>query len=50
MDINILHTYIAEHVLEVVASGVVVGVQNSGIQVLLLVVGLPVVQLWGTVL
>lgn len=38
-------TYVAEEVLEVVASGVVVCIQNSGVHVLLLMISLPVVQL-----
>lgn len=42
-------TYVAEEVLEVVASGIVVGVQHSGVQVLLLMVSLPVVELSGTI-
>lgn len=43
-------TYVAEEVLEVVASGIVVGVQHSGVQVLLLMVSLPVVELSGTII
>lgn len=43
-------TYVAEEVLEVVASGIVVGVQHSGVQVLLLMVSLPVVELLGTII
>lgn len=45
----IIITYVAEKVLEVVASGIVVGVQHSGVQVLLLMVSLPVVQLSRTI-
>lgn len=40
-----LFTYVAEEVLEVVASGIVVGIQNSSIQVLLLMISFPVVEL-----
>lgn len=43
----VMITYVAEEVLEVVASGIVVGVQHSGVEVLLLMVGLPVVELSG---
>lgn len=38
-------TYVAEKVLKVVASGIVVGVQHSGVHVLFLMVSLPVVEL-----
>lgn len=38
-------TYVAEEVLEVVTSGIVVGVQHSGVLVLFFMVGLPVVEL-----
>lgn len=44
-----LFAYVAEEVLEVVASGIVVGIQNGGIQVLLLMISLPVVELSMTV-
>lgn len=40
-----IFTHVAEEVLEVVASGVVVGIQDGGVQVLLLVISLPVVEL-----
>lgn len=45
-----IFTYVAKEVFEVVASGVVVGIQNGGIQVLLLVISLPVVELSMTVM
>lgn len=44
-----IFTYVAEKVLEVVASGVVVGIQNSGIQVLFFMISLPVVELSMTI-
>lgn len=40
-----IFTYVAEEVFEVVASGIVVGIQNSGVLVLLLMISLPVVEL-----
>lgn len=40
-----IFTYVAEEVLEVVASGVVIGIQDSGVQVLLFMISLPVVEL-----
>lgn len=40
-----IFTYVAEEVLEVVTSGVVVGIQDSGVQVLLFMISLPVVEL-----
>lgn len=43
-------TYVAEEMLKVVASGIVIGVQHSGVQVLLLMVSLPVVELSGTII
>ena len=42
-------TYVAEEVFEVVASGIVIGIQNSGILVLLLMISLPVVELSMTI-
>lgn len=39
------YTYVAEEVFEVVASGIVVSIQNGGVEVLLLMISLPVVQL-----
>lgn len=44
-----IFTYVAEEVFEVVASGIVVGIQNSCVHVLLLMVSLPVVELLMTV-
>ncbi len=38
-------THVAEEVLKVVASGVVVGIQDGGVQVLLFVISLPIVEL-----
>lgn len=38
-------TYVAEKVLEVVAPGVVVGIQNSGVHVFFLMIRFPVVEL-----
>ncbi len=45
----LIFTYVAEEVLEVVASGIVVGIQNSGVQVFLPMISLPVVELSMTI-
>lgn len=42
---NWFFTYVTEEFFEIVASGIVMGIQNGGVQVLLLMISLPVIQL-----
>lgn len=45
----LIFTYVAEEFLEVVASGVVVGIQDGGVHVLLLMISLLIVELSMTI-
>lgn len=45
MLVNFTFTHIAEKLFEFVASGILMCIQNSGVDVLLLMICLPVVQL-----